>query len=64
MEKIPTVKIEFHDMPDFIMTKEQYENEGKFIGLIKGGSFQMRDVLKVHHILMAEKDYPVKAWEG
>ena len=62
--KIPTVKIEFHDMPDFIMTKEQYNNEGKFIGLLKTGSFIMMDVKKVHHILMEEKDYPTQAWEG
>ncbi len=62
--KIPTVKIEFHDMPDFILTKEQYNNEGKFIGLIKGGSFCIRDVKKVHHILMEEKKYPIQSWEG
>lgn len=62
--KIPTVKIEFHDLPDFIMTEEQYKNEGKFIGLIKGGSFVMRNVKKVHHILMDSKDYPTNQWEG
>ena len=62
--KIPTVKIEFHYLPDFIMTEEQYKNEGKFIGLIKGGNFIMSDVKKVHHVLIDEKDYPSQAWEG
>ena len=61
---IPTVKIEFHDLPFLIMTKEQYNEEGRFIGLIKGGAFVMRDVKKVHHVLMDEKDYPTEDWQG
>jgi hypothetical protein len=64
MAKIPTVKIEFHDLPDFIMSKEQYDSEGKFIGLIKGGSFRIMDVKKVHHIMMDIRQYPDEPWEG
>lgn len=63
-ELIPTVIIEFHDMPDFWLTKEQYIHEGKFIGLIKSQGFHMKDVKKVHHLLKNPDKYPTNAWEG
>ena len=63
-EKMPTVKIEFWDLPNLIMTKEEYEMYGKFKGLIKDGAFRIYDVKKVHHILMSPSKYPTQPWEG
>lgn len=63
--KISVVRIEFHDLGDYIMSREQYENEGKFIGLIKSGACTIKDVVKVHHTTMKETDfYNLPEWEG
>jgi hypothetical protein len=64
MEKIPTVKIEFWNLPDLIMEEEQYKQEGKFKGLLKSFHLSISDVKKVHHLLMRPQDYPTNAWEG
>lgn len=63
-ELITTVIIQFHDMPDLWLTKDQYNNEGKFIGLIKSQGFSIKDVVKVHHLLKNPINYPTQAWEG
>lgn len=62
--KIPTVKIEFKFLPDFILSKEDYDNMGKWNGFRKLNSIQAKDVKKVHFILMDVKDYPTQNWEG
>lgn len=63
-EKIPTVRIEFHSMPDLIMETAEYNRIGKWEGLLKEYSINPKDVKKVHHIMMSPKDYPTEAWEG
>ena len=63
-EKIAVVRIEFHHLPDYILTKEEYEEFGGWIGLLKGNHFQMKDVKKVHHELMDVRDFPKEEWEG
>ena len=62
--KIPTVKIEFKSLPDFIMTNEDYESNGKWNGFLKQNHINPKDVKKVHHVLMDTRDYPTQAWEG
>ncbi len=63
-EKIPTVKVEFKHLPDFILTEEDYKVMGKWKGFLKANSINPLDVKKVHHILMKPEDYPTSAWEG
>lgn len=60
----PTVIVEFHIMSDLWMTKEQYDAEGKFKGLLKSFSLPISEVKKVHHVLKYVKDYPTQEWEG
>lgn len=62
--KIPTVRIEFKVLPDYILSKEEYDSIGKWKGFLKLNSICPKDVKKVHHILMDIKDYPTEAWEG
>lgn len=64
MAKIPTVIVEFHHLPDFVMSKEEYDEMGKWNGFLKLNCINPRDVKKVHHVLMDESKYPTKAWEG
>jgi len=63
-EKIPTVKIEMYNLPDLILSKEQYDDMGKFKGFLKGFEISIQEIKKVHHILMCPSKYPTQAWEG
>lgn len=63
-ELIPTVIVEFHDLPDLWLTKDQYTAEGGFSGLLKSMSLCIGWVKKVHHLLKNPNTYPVEAWEG
>lgn len=63
-EKIPTVKVEFKRLPDFIITEEDYKEMGGWKGFLRENSINPKDVKKVHHILLKPKDYPTIAWEG
>lgn len=60
----PTVIIEFHNMSDLWMTKEQYDSEGKFKGFLKSFGVPIYEINKVHHLLKYIKDYPTKEWAG
>jgi hypothetical protein len=62
--KIATVKIEFHHLPDFILSKEEYDKQGKFNGFCKENCINKSDVKKVHHIQLEENKYPTQEWEG
>ena len=62
--KIPTVKVEFHWLPDLILSKEEYDDNGGWNGFLKESHTYPSEIKKVHHILMDVKDYPTKAWEG
>lgn len=61
---IPTVIVEFQNMPDLWMTRGQYDADGKFKGLLKSFSLSIADIAKVHHVLKHAKDYPTTEWEG
>lgn len=63
-EKIPTVRIEMHDLPDLILSKEYYDEMGKYKGFLKHFGMSIRKIKKVHHILMCISKYPTQAWEG
>lgn len=64
MSKIPTVKVEFKFLPDFIMSKEEYDSIGKWNGFLSLNHINPKDVKKVHYILMDVKDYPTQDWCG
>ena len=61
-KKIPTIRVEFKYLPDFIMSEEYYNKIGKWQGFLKENNIKMKDVKKVHRILMSKKDYPKTAW--
>ena len=62
--KIPTVKIEFYSLPDFIVTEEYYRERNGFFKFCGEHSIKPKDVKKVHHILIGSQDYPTQEWEG
>ena len=65
MKKIEIVRIEFHNSGDYIMSRDQYEKEGKWSELIRSGAVAIKDVVKVHHTTMNESDfYNLPEWEG
>ena len=63
MNKIATVRIEFHEMSDLILTKDEYEKMGKWRGFLKDYAMSIRDVKKVHHEVIDAKDFPTNEWE-
>jgi len=64
MNNIPTVKIEFHGLPDLILTKEEYNHMGKWNGFLSEYHMKATDVKGLTHLLMSSKDYPTQVWEG
>jgi hypothetical protein len=64
MNKIPTVKIEFWNLPFLVMEEEIYKRNGKFKGFLKDFQMSIREVKKVHHVLMRPQDYPTSEWQG
>lgn len=63
-QSIPVVIIQFHDLQDLWMHKEEYNNYGKFIGVLKSMCISIRDVKKVHHLHKLESSFPTQEWEG
>lgn len=63
-ELIPVVIIQFHKMQDFWLHKEQYELEGKFIGVLQYLGVAIHQVKKVHHLLKYTSSFPTTEWEG
>jgi hypothetical protein len=64
-KKIPVVKINFHSLPSLILTPQQYEDEGKFIGLMRSLELSFRAVIKVERTVMSEHEFEkLDAWEG
>lgn len=63
-ELIPTVIVQFHSMADLWMTKKQYDDEGRFKGLLKSFSVSIKDIANVWHVLKYPSSYPTTDWEG
>lgn len=63
-ELIPVVIIEFHDLNDLWLTKEQYKEMGLFKGILKEMSLSIRSIKKVHHLIKKTSSFPATAWEG
>ena len=64
MDKIAIIRVEFHYMPDYVMTVQDYNDFGGWIGLLKDKQFQMKDVKKVHRELINVENFPTEEWGG
>ena len=64
MNKIAVIRIEFHEMSDLILTKEEYEEMGGWKGFLKNYAMSIRDVAKVHHEMIDAKDFPTTEWDA
>lgn len=60
-ELIPTIIVEFDEYPDLWMSKDEYDANGGYQGLIKSG-FPLRNIIKVHHVLKNQSKYPTSDW--
>lgn len=60
----PVVIVEFHELPDLWLTKDQYVSEGKFKGLLRSQCLCIGWIKKVHHLLKHSSQFPTAAWEG
>jgi hypothetical protein len=63
-ELIPMIIVEFNDLPDFYWTKDQWEANGCYRGFIKNCCISIRDIKKVHKLLLNPEDFPTEVWEG
>jgi len=63
-ELIPSVIVEFHDLPYFYWTKEQWEYNGGYQGFLKSCEISIIEIKKVHKLLLNPHDFPTEAWEG
>ena len=61
---IPTVKVEFHGLPNFICTLKWWKEIGGYKGWLTLMSIQIKSIKKVQYCLMDAINYPTQAWEG
>lgn len=65
LEPVKVKVVIFYNMPDFIFSQEQWNQEGGCRGLIKGGAFPLREVEKVITGTMCPEEFDaLDAWEG
>ena len=62
-ELIPVVIFEFRDWMNLWLTKEQYQDEGGYKGVLKTFAIPVGEIKKVHHLLVNPKDFPTAEWE-
>jgi len=64
-EPVNVKVVKFYDLPDYIFSLEQWEQEGGWRGLIKSGAFSLRDVEKVIIGKMNPIEFDnLQPWEG
>jgi hypothetical protein len=65
MEKISVIKIELHDLPNIIVSPEQWINEGGYRGLMKSFCIRPGTIKKVVRTKMNAIEFDaLPAWEG
>lgn len=64
MDKIPSVKVEFRDMPYFVCELEYWNSIGGYKGFLKEYVISIRDIKKVHKLLLKPEEFPTNEWEG
>jgi hypothetical protein len=60
--RIPAVKIEFKELPDFICEKEYWDDHGGYAGVMRELNQPFKAVKKVHHILLYPHQFPENEW--
>tara|TARA_R110000782_G_C14661053_1_gene397845 strand:+ start:64 stop:288 length:225 start_codon:yes stop_codon:yes gene_type:complete len=63
-ELIPSIIIEFHDLPDYYFSKGQWDNIGGYQGFLKSHSMSIIEIKKVHKLLLNPIDFPSGDWMG
>ncbi len=63
-ELIPSIIVEFNNMPDYYWTMDQWNDIGGYKGFLKSQSLSILDIKKVHKLLLNPEDFPIYAWEG
>ncbi len=63
-ELIPAVIVEFHDLPDYYWTRDQWQANGGYKGFLQSHQMPISDIKKVHYLLLNPKDFPSTEWEG
>ena len=61
---IPTVRVEFKGLPDFICTLKWWKEIGGYHKWLSLFTMSPINIKKVHYCLMDVKDYPTEVWEG
>lgn len=65
LEPVKVKVVTFYSMPDYIFSKQSWDIEGGWKGLIKAGAFNLVDVKKVIDGHMNPVDFEnLNAWEG
>lgn len=65
LEPVNVKVVTFYSYSDFIFSIQQWEQEGGWRGLIKGGAFNLKDVEKVITGIMCPIEFDnLGAWEG
>jgi hypothetical protein len=62
--RIPAVIFQFKSYSDLVMTLDEYNEQGKFIGVLKNMALSIRDVIKVHKVLKYPENFPTQEWCG
>jgi hypothetical protein len=62
-ELIPSVIFEFRNWQNLWFTKDQYEENGGYRGILKSLEIPVGEVKKVHHLLLNPSDFPTDDWE-
>lgn len=63
-ELIPSIIIEFYNMPDYVWSKDQWEDNGGYRGFLKSHGISILDIKKIHKVLLNPQDFPTTVWEG
>jgi len=63
-DTIPVVIFCFHNLIDDLwLHKSQYEQMGKFKGVLKGMHISIRSVKKVFHVKKTASSFPTQEWQ-
>lgn len=62
---IEVVVFKFHGMPDYILSREQYDKEGGYQGIIKSHELSIRDISGLEAGTMSPYEVDnLPEWEG
>lgn len=62
--RIPAVVFQFKHYSDLVMTLDEYNEQGKFKGVLKNMAVSIRDIVKVHKVMKHPENFPTQEWCG